>query len=159
MATLTLYVNGAPGIKYELDKACVTIGRDFDNDICLDDPGVSERHALIEAKAAVQADRTNEYSLIDLDGTDTCLVNNRPTSRAVLADGDYVRIGSHLFKYTAEAVRLAPTRTPRPAADVVPTGQNAPELPTQVQVANARGAQEFDTHEFDTKFSRRLRML
>lgn len=148
MAALILYVNGAPGIKYELDKTCVTIGRDFDSDICLDDPCVSKRHALIETKVVSLLDETYEHRLVDLDSTNACLVNNQRTTHALLADGDLVRIGTHLFKFAAEAGRPVPVATDRPVGD------KAPELPTEVQLTTASG-----THEFSTTFSRRLRML
>jgi len=154
MAALILYVNGAPGIKYELDKARITIGRELDNDICLDDPCVSKHHALIECKTVSLLDEVCEYHLIDLDSTNACIVNNHRAARALLADGDTLRIGEHLFKFAAEADRpAAASMRPAPPAQTPPKPERAvPDLPTEVQVASASAAQSFDT-----SFSRRLR--
>jgi len=155
MAALILYVNGAPGIKYELDKARITIGRELDNDICLEDPCVSKHHAIVETKAVSLLDESREFRLVDLDSTNACIVNNQRATRALLADGDTLRIGNQLFKFAAEADRPAPTpaadRAPRPRVAAQP--EASPEsMPTEVQVAGASAAQSFDI-----SFSRRLR--
>lgn len=152
MAALILYVNSAPGIKYELDKNRITIGRDIDNDICLDDPCVSKQHAVIEIKTLSLLDETHEYHLIDLDSTNACLVNNQSATHALLAHGDYVRIGNHLFKFTAEAKRPVEKDANRTRAVTAASQREVSRLRTKAQLANASGADEFDM-----KFSRRLR--
>ncbi len=153
MAALILYVNGAPGIKYELDKTRVTIGRELDNDICLDDACVSKHHAVIEIKSVSLLDETYEYRLIDLGSTNACQVNNERTSLALLTNGDTVRIGNQWFKFDADTdprpAQAAPAAVPSEAETLRGA---AAKLPTEVQMANVSAARDFDT-----KFSRRLR--
>lgn len=156
MAALILYVNGAPGIKYELDKARITIGRELDNDICLEDPCVSKYHAYIETKAVSLLDEDREFHLVDLDSTNACIVNNERTTRTLLNDGDTLRLGNQLFKFAAEADRPAPMPAttdpaPRPRAAAQPE-TSSDRMPTEIQVASASAVQDFDT-----SFSRRLR--
>ncbi len=64
----------------------VTIGRDPDNDLVLDDRRVSRRHAEIRL-------RLGRYTLYDLQSTNGTFVNGRRVAEVVLGDGDRVVIG------------------------------------------------------------------
>lgn len=78
------------------EKKRISIGRTHDNDIVLENRGVSRKHALIEFndKAAVIMDNES------LNGT---FVNNRKISEEVLRDSDTITIGKYSLVYHAES--------------------------------------------------------
>ncbi len=88
---------------YMLRRGEMTIGRHPDSDIFLDDGQVSRRHAKIvtdEEKSVI----------IDNKSTNGTFVNGKKVKRAVLHEGDKIRIGFTTFQYTTanplEAVSL-----------------------------------------------------
>lgn len=66
----------------------LTIGRLKGNDVIIDNASVSGKHALILFEG-------NDFVLKDLDSTNGVLVNDNPVSKAILTDGDVIRIGKH----------------------------------------------------------------
>lgn len=78
------------------EKKRISIGRTRENDIVLENRGVSRKHALIEMndKAAVVIDNES------LNGT---FVNNRKISEEVLRDEDIITIGKYQLVYHSEA--------------------------------------------------------
>jgi hypothetical protein len=93
--TPTLQIKHGPhsGKSFALDKLPCYIGRDPENEICLDDPHIIRQHAKVfKAK--------NGYFLMDLGGE--TFVNGRAVkqSSANLKPGDVVRLGkSALFVF------------------------------------------------------------
>jgi pSer/pThr/pTyr-binding forkhead associated (FHA) protein len=103
MAALIQFANGAPGIKYNLDKQMFTIGRNTaDNDVCLPCAFVSKRHAQIEVVLNLLGDGY-DYYLQDLGSTNQTYVNDIPVSRVRLENGDIIRIGKTTFKFDASS--------------------------------------------------------
>jgi FHA domain-containing protein len=72
--------------RIQLGPEPVTIGRDPDNDLVLDDRRVSRRHAEIRL-------RLGRYTLYDLQSTNGTFVNGRRVAEVALSDGDRVTIG------------------------------------------------------------------
>ena len=68
----------------------LTVGREPDNDVALDEPGVSRYHAVLERQGAVCA-------LRDLSSVNGTWVGAARVSRTVLTDGESFRIGSATF--------------------------------------------------------------
>ena len=69
MAALIQYANGAPGIKYRIDRRIFTIGRNTaDNDVSLPCAFVSKHHAIIEIIENITGDGYDFY-LQDLVST------------------------------------------------------------------------------------------
>jgi pSer/pThr/pTyr-binding forkhead associated (FHA) protein len=68
----------------------LTIGRERDNDVALDDPGVSRYHAVVERRDALCTVR-------DLNSRNGTWVGTARISRSVLNDGESFRIGSASF--------------------------------------------------------------
>lgn len=64
----------------------LTVGRDPENDLVLDDRRVSRRHAEIRL-------RLGRYTLYDLQSTNGTFVNGRRVAEVALSDGDRVQIG------------------------------------------------------------------
>lgn len=101
MAALIQFANGAPGIKYSIDKQTITIGRGTSgNDICLPCAFCSKHHALIEAVPGLQQGQYSFY-LQDLDSTNKTFVNDQAVERVKLEDGDLIRIGRTTLKFDA----------------------------------------------------------
>lgn len=69
-----------------LGAEAVGIGRDPENDLVLDDPRVSRRHAEIRL-------RLGRYTLYDLQSTNGTYVNGRRVAEMALSDADRIQIG------------------------------------------------------------------
>ena len=80
--------------EYLLHKESMTIGRNPDNDICIDDSVVSSYHARI----LTHGDRSYVY---DLNSTNGTYVNSRPIKKhRVLKHGDVITITKYQIKYS-----------------------------------------------------------
>jgi diguanylate cyclase (GGDEF)-like protein len=88
-----IYPTG-PGIgrRYAVTSAPLLLGRDEDCDVVLDDPSVSRRHARVQPTA-------EGCYAIDLGSANGTFVNDRAGDRQRLADGDYLRLGSAMFRF------------------------------------------------------------
>jgi hypothetical protein len=71
---------------FPLDKPVLNLGRSLDNDVILDDPRVSRRHAQISHKHG-------HFCLYDLESANGTLVNGQAVRDCVLQDGDVVSLG------------------------------------------------------------------
>lgn len=85
-----------------LDQVVTSIGRSLENDIILDDPEISRRHAQIRW-------RHGRFVLFDLGSRAGCLVNEMPVKECELNSGDVIRIGGAALVYGEEDVSSAPT--------------------------------------------------
>jgi two-component system, cell cycle response regulator len=81
------------GKHFKLGDAPTRIGREPDNEIVLDDPGVSRRHARLER-------RLQKVVVMDVGSKNGTLLNDRELTQVVeLENGDRIKIGSTIFKY------------------------------------------------------------
>ena len=71
---------------FVISRPTVTIGRDPGNDLALDNPIVSRRHAVLEVRA-------DAVWLRDIQSANGTAVNGRPITEQALRDGDIIRIG------------------------------------------------------------------
>src|SRR5450755_1424432 len=78
-----------------LSGGVVTIGRQPDNLLRIDNPIVSGHHARIFWE-------NNHYVLEDNESFNGTYLNNRSVSRAVLSDGDVIVIGKHRIEFHSE---------------------------------------------------------
>jgi len=74
--------------KFITEKKRITIGRTPDNDIVLDNRGVSRRHAQIEFGE-------NQAVIIDNESLNGTFVNSRRVSEEILKDNDAISIGKY----------------------------------------------------------------
>ena len=72
----------------QLHETELTIGRKGENDLSIEDPSVSGRHAKIVKIQSV-------FFVEDLHSTNGTLVNNKPIDRHQLQDTDVIMIGNH----------------------------------------------------------------
>ena len=78
------------------EKKRITIGRTNDNDIVLENRGVSRKHAMIEFN-------NNAAVLIDNESLNGTFVNNRKVTEEVLRDEDTITIGKYALVYHTES--------------------------------------------------------
>ena len=71
----------------------VAIGRLPDNDLIIDNPAVSGRHARVYREG-------DHYVLEDLKSTNGTFVNSKPIARHTLLEGDTVLVGKHTLIFT-----------------------------------------------------------
>jgi len=84
---------GGAGRCIKLDRLPLRLGRDPDNELVLEDDGVSRRHARIER-------RSGRVVLMDVGSTNGTLLNDVELSGIVeLNTGDRIQVGSTIFKY------------------------------------------------------------
>jgi len=83
---LRIQLPGRPEETFVIDRPRVTIGRDPGNDLVLDSPIVSRRHAELGV-------RDDTVRLRDLGSANGTAVNGQPITEQALRDGDIIRIG------------------------------------------------------------------
>src|SRR6187399_1189337 len=71
----------------------ISIGRLPDNNIVIDNPAVSGRHARVYREGS-------HYVLEDLKSTNGTFVNDKPVARHTLLEGDVVLVGKHTLLFT-----------------------------------------------------------
>jgi len=84
------------GKRYPLSDVILTIGREQDCAIQLEDDSVSRRHAGIRKEA------DDEFYVHDLQSTNGTFINDvKITEKRKLADGDYLRVGTTIYRFLA----------------------------------------------------------
>ena len=78
-----------------VDRPVNSIGRSLENDIVLEDPGVSRRHAQIRW-------RNRRFVLLDLGSRAGTQVNSQPVSEHELKSGDIITLGGAVVIYGEE---------------------------------------------------------
>ena len=86
------------------EKKRISIGRTNDNDIMLENRGVSRKHATIEFN-------DNAAVVIDNESLNGTFVNNRKITEEVLRDEDVITIGKYSLVYNSNATRTKDAAT------------------------------------------------
>lgn len=92
MARLILMFNKQVVKEYPLQKESVTIGRNEDNVITIDNLAVSGYHARIDGAGS-------DYILTDLQSTNGTFVNDKKIVSHKLSHGDNVIVGKHVILF------------------------------------------------------------
>jgi len=102
MARLILTFNKQVIKEFPFDKESVTIGREEDNVIVVDNLAVSSYHARIDKTGT-------DFIVTDLQSTNGTFVNNKKVASQKLSHGDNILIGKHLILFViAEKDRTEP---------------------------------------------------
>lgn len=88
---LTVLFTGGMSQDVVVPSQGLTIGRERENDLVINEPAVSRHHARI-------AIEKNQLVLYDLNSSNGSFVNGKRITKAVLQPGDVVQIGSALIK-------------------------------------------------------------
>ena len=117
-------VQGAATI--ELQEAIITIGRDPDNVVSIEDPNISKHHVLL-----IKDGET--YKIFDLHSVNGTTVNGHRITAVTLKEGDAVRIG--YLDLTYEIAQVAPSPIAPGGTLLVQTTQPAvPPIPPSAAV-------------------------
>lgn len=101
MARLILFTRNNAPRQIELVDDRTRIGRETDNDLQIDRPRVSRRHAELWVKNAVTWVR-------DLGSSNGTFVNGRPVQQQALRHGDVVRIGDCDIRFLTRNLQAEP---------------------------------------------------
>jgi pSer/pThr/pTyr-binding forkhead associated (FHA) protein len=96
MPEITVKFNDKVIERVVTEKKRVSIGRTRDNDIVLENRGVSRKHAQIEFN-------TEAAVIIDNESLNGTFVNNRRVAEEVLRDNDVITIGKYTLEFHSEA--------------------------------------------------------
>ncbi len=94
MAYLHIYFNDALKSVIELKSAVTSIGRAADNDVVIDNAGVSGYHARIFEVGGV-------YTIEDTTSRNGVFVNGKRVDRQKLSYGDAIVVFKHMLKFSA----------------------------------------------------------
>ncbi|MDR1647553.1 MAG: FHA domain-containing protein [Zoogloeaceae bacterium] len=101
MATLILSMDGLVLKEIALKQGRITIGRKSSNDVQIDNPAISGKHAVITTVFP-------DSFLEDLDSTNGTQVNGRSVKRYVLKHNDIIEIGKYRLKFLNEIPEPVP---------------------------------------------------
>lgn len=107
MIEIDVSLKGRPVRSYRFEKGPISIGRDPQSDIHLDNPGVSRRHAQI-----VQTG--NRFEVLDVGSSNGTFVNGMPASERTVGDGDVIQVG----KFALRVSLKTPAQRQEPALDL-----------------------------------------
>jgi pSer/pThr/pTyr-binding forkhead associated (FHA) protein len=99
MAFLQVYYNGELKFKLPLKPDTTRIGRSADNDVVIDNSGVSAHHAFIVRDG-------DDFYIEDNNSTNGVFVNGLRVSRRQLRFGDEITVFKHKLKFTAVDISL-----------------------------------------------------
>lgn len=99
---------------FDLTEPLVCLGRALDNDLILEDPGVSRHHARLQK-------RHGRHVLQDLESTAGTHVNGQPIQETVLHPGDLISLAGVELLYIAGRDDEAPSETSDGEDDTRPT--------------------------------------
>ena len=117
-----------------LSGGTVTIGRQPDNVLRIDNPAVSGHHAKVYAEG-------DHYVIEDSESFNGMYVNGQRISKAILKDGDNVTIGKHTIEFRDE---VRPVAAPYGTLDIAGDGQllKAPPQLDRTMVLDTAKAKE-----------------
>lgn len=138
--TITVPDRNAQPYRFSLDRKSVALGRGSENDIVINCPSISVRHAVMERIEG-------GYQLRDLGSTNGTKFKGRTREKVALADGMTVQIGDVDFGFSLspdeqeELARELPDGSPpviREEAEEPPPRRERPKRAAVVPVASAK---------------------
>ncbi len=88
--------------EYELKETETSIGRDDTNTISIDHGSISRVHCFVNRK-------DDYYEIADNDSTNGVLVNGKKVKKAILKNGDIVKLGDKKFVFIAPGELFSPS--------------------------------------------------
>jgi diguanylate cyclase (GGDEF)-like protein len=82
------------GTRHLLDRRAILVGRGEDCDIPVHDCTTSRKHCRI-------GHYNDVYQVVDLGSTNGTYVNDVKVLDSLLKDGDYIRVGNHIYRFLA----------------------------------------------------------
>lgn len=126
MAYIRIYLNDVLMDQIEFNEGTLTIGRDSNSDITIDNAGVSALHATIEKQGG-------SFVLVDNDSTNGVFVNGDRIERHTLKYWDEIQIYNYVLKFMAVG-GLQETADPDMAQD----GESGQALTMEVNISDVQ---------------------
>jgi len=104
---IRLSLSGRPIKSYTFDKTVITVGRDPDADIFVDNPSISRDHLRFERMP------NGHYSVCDMGSANGSYLNEERMQNAVVYNNDVIRIGKFSLWISFERDRRATDRGDR----------------------------------------------
>ena len=124
MAYLTQYSSSVPVIKFLIDQSVMTIGQDFDMDICIPEDSIAENHAFVEA---IKSSEKYRFVVKAQENEEPLNLNGETVAQAELKDGDWITIGGIEFQFTDDGVNEI-SQIAKPPTNVTPIKLKAEEV-------------------------------
>lgn len=103
MPKLVLYHGVKPVKEYPLISGTLSIGRNEDNTIVINDMKVSGQHAQISVKPSSYMDNTLEYTVVDSGSTNGTYINGRRLQKPyLLKHHDAIQLGEYRLQFVDE---------------------------------------------------------
>jgi len=140
-----------------LEEKEISIGRDPDNDIMVDNLAVSRKHARI-------THTSGQYMVEDLDSANGIRVNGVTVKRSPLYPGDEIMLGKHLLVFdTADRLKaaLSGEEFARPAqgsAWQTSTVVKAPQPPEELEREESAAQSAYEMPALDGKYAVRVEL-
>ncbi len=127
MLEIDVSLKGRPVRSYQFSQNAISIGRDPQSDIHLDNAGVSRRHAQI----VLDGER---IEVLDVGSSNGTFVNGYPAAERILAPGDIIQVGKFSLALAmkeagAAAQAQANLDLDRFQGTIVVDGDSAPSTP------------------------------
>jgi pSer/pThr/pTyr-binding forkhead associated (FHA) protein len=102
---------------YRFGKPMITVGRDPESDVIIDNPGVSREHLRLERGS------DGEYEVVDMGSANGTFLNDLPVKCKIpLRSGDCVRFGKYTLTVAYERDRRSETTT-EPSMSMPPVNE------------------------------------
>jgi len=124
MAQLTLQFKDLALKEFELTGQSMTMGREPDNDIVVENLLVSGYHARIDSAG-------REYILTDLQSKNGTFVNGERVTSTKLKDGDQILVGKHTIVFTLSPEEIQEDQKLTEPTMFIEVAQGAPEAEAQ----------------------------
>ncbi|HQU16487.1 MAG: hypothetical protein B7Z66_05135 [Chromatiales bacterium 21-64-14] len=102
MPKLVHSLEGTAIREYEIVSGTLRVGRGPENEIRIDDPTVSTRHALLTVRPSPYMESLCDVVVEDLGSTNGTQVNGKPATRHLLKHGDVLRVGAQELRFVSE---------------------------------------------------------
>jgi len=99
MADLIEYIDGKNGVRFSLDRDVISLGRDKQCDIVIDDELISKSHAIIERSKISHDSQLHRFTICDMNSTNGTHINGERVERASLWNGDLIQLGMRFFRF------------------------------------------------------------
>ncbi len=106
---LVLLAEGSESHTWYLQGGHLTVGRALGNEVVLDDPGVSHRHAQLTLNEGT-------FQIADLGSLNGTYVNGSPVIRSELSHGDLLQVGGSTLRFGVVGANRASQNTSRDVA-------------------------------------------
>lgn len=120
MAKLVVSFNGDIIKEYTLDRGVLTIGRESDSDIHIDNPAANDKHAKVLTIL-------NKSFIEDLNSTNGTYINGRKIAGHDLQNGETVFIGEHELKYVKDSAESEKSDFKETITTIDPDAEGIPE--------------------------------